>query len=283
MLLVATLAVIELIVSIAKLPTLEFASLQQQPQQGNRTAYYLPNWTADGTSSAYMYCQIQAYFLDVFMLQGTFTVLTVSHAHLDLCSGALERVHRAQPPSVGRLPRLGREVTVAVLVLLLRDVRLLRRLGDLRRATRLVPPRQPRDNVSLWVFPLLLLDEVPQLHPLPLRSVRHSNAPLHGRRRRQSAPRRRNARPPVCPGFILPSVSHLLLLVWFRLSMVPSVADPVVTRIQRTLLLYVFGFLCLYTLPTIYRGTSHMCPRINQTMLVSFSCKTSRGSDHGRQ
>ncbi|ETV81313.1 hypothetical protein, variant [Aphanomyces astaci] len=221
-LLVMTLAAIQLVVSVVKLPALQFASLQKRFKRGDSDGmlrpYFLVNATADDSStSSAVFCQIQAYLLDVFMLQA---VLWNACMAYNLLRWVVYRDSEEKLQSRFWVYFFGTSVFCVVWGF-----------------TGALPVWSYQNNPQVsslfgfsrfycWMkFPDYILY---RFVPFVVLTLLFMVA-------------------------VVIKVRKVVAVRARRLSMTPSVADPVATKIQRTLLYYVVGFLCLYTLPTAYR------------------------------
>ncbi|ETV95573.1 hypothetical protein H310_11012 [Aphanomyces invadans] len=222
LLLVATLAAIELVVCIAKLPALDFASLEKDATGGNssstNTSYYRVNSTANGTPSSFnVLCQVQAYLLDVGMLQAVLWNACIAY---NLLRWVVYRDSEEKLQSRFWVYFFGTSLFCVA--------------WGLTGALPIWSYQNFTPQSSLfgfsrfycWMkFPVYILYRFVPFVVLTLL-------------------------------FMVAVVIKVRKVVAYRarrLSAIPSVADPVATKIQRMLLYYVMGFVCLYTLPTVYR------------------------------
>ncbi|RQM29512.1 hypothetical protein B5M09_013005, partial [Aphanomyces astaci] len=242
-LLVMTLAAIQLVVSVVKLPALQFASLQKRFKRGDSDGmlrpYFLVNATADDSStSSAVFCQIQAYLLDVFMLQA---VLWNACMAYNLLRWVVYRDSEEKLQSRFWVYFFGTSVFCVVWGF-----------------TGALPVWSYQNNPQVsslfgfsrfycWMkFPDYILYRFVPFVVLTLLFM----VAVVIKVRKVVAVRARRC---VKDSLHRLVYSYINSISCIRLSMTPSVADPVATKIQRTLLYYVVGFLCLYTLPTAYR------------------------------
>ncbi|RHZ39274.1 hypothetical protein DYB31_003402 [Aphanomyces astaci] len=242
-LLVMTLAAIQLVVSVVKLPALQFASLQKRFKRGDSDGmlrpYFLVNATADdSSSSSAVFCQIQAYLLDVFMLQA---VLWNACMAYNLLRWVVYRDSEEKLQSRFWVYFFGTSVFCVVWGF-----------------TGALPVWSYQNNPQVsslfgfsrfycWMkFPDYILYRFVPFVVLTLLFM----VAVVIKVRKVVAVRARRC---VKDSLHRLVYSYINSISCIRLSMTSSVADPVATKIQRTLLYYVVGFLCLYTLPTAYR------------------------------